>query len=505
MSVPSDVNNEIYDGKLIIKIVEARDLRKLNNAVPAMKPFCVISFEKQEIKTRPAEDLINPVWNEEYTFDVTNPNSEIVIYIGEFGITPAAMEDEFMSMIKLKVSGLIDQKVHDTWMKLLPVKLKEKVYGDLRVMLQYITNKGRISPDDFENLTLLGKGNYGKVILVKKKDTGRVYAMKILRKEVIVPDEVEHTKAERYVLGSINHLFIVSLKYSFQTQGKLYLIQDFINGGDLFFHLKKDISFNEERAKFYTAELVLALNFLHIKHDIVYRDLKPENVLLDYKGHVCLVDFGLCKKGISSDTSTTFCGTAEYLAPEVLMAQVSKEGYGKEVDWWNLGILLYEMLTGLTPFYSDNVQKMYKNILFAPLVFPAHVSENAKSLLTGLLTRDPKKRLGAGKEDADPIKAHSFFANINWNNLDKKQIKPPFTPNTNGPMDTSNFDPQFTVERPVDSLVDTTKITASMQDLFQDFSFINESLLYSSDGSLNGDTLRNRSASSPYNNSNLGS
>jgi len=187
------------------------------------------------------------------------------------------------------------------------------------------------------------------------------------------------------------------------------------------------------------------------------------------------------------------------------MAQVSKEGYGKEVDWWNLGILLYEMLTGLTPFYSDNVQKMYKNILFAPLVFPAHVSENAKLLLTGLLTRDPKKRLGAGKEDADPIKTHSFFANINWPNLDKKQIKPPFAPNTNGSMDTSNFDPQFTVERPVDSLVDTTKITASMQDLFQDFSFINESLLYSSDGSLNGDTLRNRSASSPYNNSNLGS
>lgn len=214
---------------------------------------------------------------------------------------------------------------------------------------------------------------------VKKKDTDRIYAMKIIRKaNIIERDEVEHTLAERNVLAKIDNPFVVNLKFSFQSSEKLYLVLPFINGGELFFHLQQEGKFSEERSRLYAAELLCALEHLHMFH-IIYRDLKPENILLDSSGHIALCDFGLCKLDMTrEDKTNTFCGTPEYLAPELLHG----DGYNQCVDWWTLGILLYEMLSGLPPFYSENVNEMYEKIVNAPLQFFPGISEEAKSLLS---------------------------------------------------------------------------------------------------------------------------
>lgn len=259
---------------------------------------------------------------------------------------------------------------------------------------------------------------------VRKKDSGRIYAMKIIRKDRIVArSEVHHTLAERTVLSRINHPFIVPLKFSFQTPEKLYLVLAFVNGGELFHHLQRDGKFDERRSRFYAAELLCALECLH-KHDVIYRDLKPENILLDCNGHIALCDFGLCKLGMTAmDTTNTFCGTPEYLSPEVLYGQ----GYTKVVDWWTLGVLLYEMLTGLPPFYDENTNEMYRRILQDELRFPDNFSLATRSILAGLLNRDANRRLGVnGPEE---IKNHPFFAEIDWGKLLMKKYQPPYKPN----------------------------------------------------------------------------
>eukprot|EP01102_Stenamoeba_stenopodia_P008101 TRINITY_DN2301_c0_g1_i3.p1 TRINITY_DN2301_c0_g1~~TRINITY_DN2301_c0_g1_i3.p1 ORF type:complete len:296 (-),score=67.21 TRINITY_DN2301_c0_g1_i3:548-1435(-) len=206
----------------------------------------------------------------------------------------------------------------------------------------YSPTKEKITKDDFELLTVIGKGSFGKVLQVRKKDTGKIYAMKVLRKEAIVQrKQVAHTKAEKSILAKIQHPFIVGLHYAFQTEEKLYMVLDFVNGGELFFHLKREGKFSEQRVRIYAAEIACALSHLH-SFGIVYRDLKPENILLDSEGHICITDFGLSKE-IQSEDTHTFCGTPEYLAPEILKGQ----GHGTPVDWWSLGTLIYEMLTGL--------------------------------------------------------------------------------------------------------------------------------------------------------------
>jgi len=229
----------------------------------------------------------------------------------------------------------------------------------------YFKNKDksneRVTIDDFILHKVVGTGNLGKVMLVSKKDTGEYFAMKILNKEhVVQQDEVEHILTEKRVLTQgIRHPFLVGVHYCFQTNDKLYFVLDYINGGELFFHLQREQTFTEDRVRFYAAEIILALEFLH-NIGIVYRDLKPENVLLDSDGNIALTDFGLAKDGISDDTKAkTFCGTPEYLAPEVVLG----ERYGREVDWWCLGTVMYEMLCGCVPFFSSgctgNVQEYF--------------------------------------------------------------------------------------------------------------------------------------------------
>uniref|UniRef100_A0A8I5YBI2 non-specific serine/threonine protein kinase n=1 Tax=Rattus norvegicus TaxID=10116 RepID=A0A8I5YBI2_RAT len=246
--------------------------------------------------------------------------------------------------------------------------------------------KHRVTMNEFEYLKLLGKGTFGKVILVKEKATGRYYAMKILKKEVIVAkDEVAHTLTENRVLQNSRHPFLTALKYSFQTHDRLCFVMEYANGGELFFHLSRERVFSEDRARFYGAEIVSALDYLHSEKNVVYRDLKLENLMLDKDGHIKITDFGLCKEGIKDGaTMKTFCGTPEYLAPEVL----EDNDYGRAVDWWGLGVVMYEMMCGRLPFYNQDHEKLFELILMEEIRFPRTLGPEAKSLLSGLLKKD---------------------------------------------------------------------------------------------------------------------
>ncbi|XP_065174840.1 RAC-gamma serine/threonine-protein kinase-like [Sycon ciliatum] len=303
--------------------------------------------------------------------------------------------------------------------------------------------EGERTIDDFEMLKVLGKGTFGKVMLGKDKHTGEVFAIKILKKEVIVAkDEVAHTMTENRVLQSASHPFLTSLRYSFQTKERLCFVMEYVNGGELFFHLSRERVFTEERTRFYGAEITLAIKYLH-ELGIVYRDLKLENLLLDSEGHIKITDFGLCKEEITYGATTkTFCGTPEYLAPEVL----EDNDYGRAVDWWGLGVVMYEMMCGRLPFYNRDHEVLFELILMEEVKFPARISELARSLLSGLLIKDPNNRLGGGSKDAEDIMSHEFYGAIDFKQLYDRKVDPPFRPNITSATDTQYFDEDFTSE-----------------------------------------------------------
>ena len=300
-----------------------------------------------------------------------------------------------------------------------------------------LSESENVNLDSFVLLTTVGKGSFGKVIQVRKKDTGEIYAMKVLKKDHVVQrNQVEHTMAERRILENIRHPFIVSLRYAFQTTQKLYMVFDFFNGGELFHYLSTQGRFAPDRACFYAAEITLALEHLH-NLNIIYRDLKPENLLLDSEGHIKVTDFGLSKEDVTTDDVNSFCRTPEYLAPEVL----KRESYGKVVDWWSFGTLLYEFITGLPPYYDRNRKEMYRKILHQTLKFPDSVPSTAQDFLSGLLERDPALRLGY--KGAGDIKAHPYYDSIDWDKLYAKQIEPPYKPRVRGESDVGNVDKSF--------------------------------------------------------------
>ncbi|XP_072562947.1 ribosomal protein S6 kinase alpha-1 isoform X1 [Paramormyrops kingsleyae] len=327
----------------------------------------------------------------------------------------------------------------------------------------------RGDPQQFELLKVLGQGSFGKVFLVKKirgPDAGQLYAMKVLKKATLKVRDRVRTKMERDILVEVNHPFIVKLHYAFQTEGKLYLILDFLRGGDLFTRLSKEVMFTEEDVKFYLAELALALDHLH-SLGIIYRDLKPENILLDEDGHIKLTDFGLSKESIDHENKAySFCGTVEYMAPEV----VNRRGHTHSADWWSYGVLMFEMLTGTLPFQGRDRKETMTMILKAKLGMPPLLSPEAQSLLRNLFKRNPSNRLGAGPDGVEEIKRHSFFSSVDWNKLFRGEIPPPFKPASGRPEDTFYFDPEFTTKTPKDS--PGVPPSANAHQLFRGFSFV---------------------------------
>jgi len=298
-----------------------------------------------------------------------------------------------------------------------------------------------INLDYFEPIKLIGKGGFSQVVEVRKKDTGALYAVKVLSKSFLLKEEkAAQVLSERHVLSATSHPFIVRLHWAFQSvlftqRSELFLVMDFCPGGELFFHLHNLGRLTEDQALFYFSEILLALEHLHSK-SVIYRDLKPENVLLDLDGHVRLTDFGLSKENIGKSGRTySFCGSPEYMSPEMLRA----EGHGRAVDYYSLGALLYEMLTGLPPFYDRNRDKMYDAILNEPLQLPNYVSKAGRSLMAELLEKDPRRRLGS-MDGFEEIKRHPWLAKVSWEKVLSKKKPPPFIPN----LRLSNFDPEYT-------------------------------------------------------------
>eukprot|EP00004_Rigifila_ramosa_P004623 TRINITY_DN150_c1_g1_i1.p1 TRINITY_DN150_c1_g1~~TRINITY_DN150_c1_g1_i1.p1 ORF type:complete len:469 (+),score=122.38 TRINITY_DN150_c1_g1_i1:34-1407(+) len=449
-----------FGGIVTVTIVEASKLPLQEEPI-----FVVATLDKQSVKTKSVDATENPKWGETFKFDVTNQNSELhmAIWTGK--------GDNFLGQVVLPVIMLRGQSGSSPVLRLEKRKwrLADKVVGDLHITLNWEDVVGkRVGVADFEIMKVLGRGGFGKVTQARKKDTGRIYAMKAIRKEHVVQrNEVDHTLSEKDVLAKVNHPFIISLKFAFQTEDRLYLVLDFCNGGELFYHLQQEEKFTEARARFYAAEIVLALGYLH-EMGVIYRDLKPENLLLDSFGHIVMTDFGLCKQGIGiGEETSTFCGSLAYMAPEVLDPPASG-GYGHAVDWWSLGCLLYEMMAGMPPFYSQDQHEMANMIRSKKLEFPASFSEDAKSLISGLLQRDPKQRL----RNVNDIKAHPFFKTIDWNQLYQRRVDTPFRPQIKSASDVSNFDQEFTSEAPIESVVDS-RLSASIQQNFQGFTYTN--------------------------------
>lgn len=303
----------------------------------------------------------------------------------------------------------------------------------------------KMAATDFTPLSCLGKGTFGTVHLVKQKATGKLFAQKMFRKASLTVQKtlIEQTKTERAILESINrHPFVVKLFYAFQDQEKLYLILEYAQGGELFTHLATERMFPEDTAAFYMAEMVLALEHLHHTVGVVYRDLKPENCLLDAEGHLLLTDFGLSKVAVEgADRCKSFLGTIEYMAPEIILGQM----YDKAVDWWSFGAMGFDLLTGAPPFQANNHAKIQQKIVKNKLAIPYFIGPDAKDFLTRLLRKEPRKRLGGSMpKDMQTIKQHRFFRKIDWKKLEKRELEPPIKPVITKPELAENFSTEFT-------------------------------------------------------------
>uniref|UniRef100_V9IA94 protein kinase C n=1 Tax=Apis cerana TaxID=7461 RepID=V9IA94_APICE len=342
------------------------------------------------------------------------------------------------------------------------------------------------SLNDFELIRVIGRGSYAKVLMVELKRTKRIYAMKVIKKALVTDDEdIDWVQTEKHVFETAsNHPFLVGLHSCFQTPSRLFFVIEFVRGGDLMFHMQRQRRLPEEHARFYAAEISLALNFLHEK-GIIYRDLKLDNVLLDHEGHVKLTDYGMCKEGVrEGDTTATFCGTPNYIAPEILRG----EDYSFSVDWWALGVLLYEMLAGRSPFdiagASENPDQNTEDYLFQVILqktirIPRSLSVKAASVLKSFLCKDPNERLGCGKRPTAflDIVAHPFFKAIDWEMLEQKQVTPPYKPRLDSDRDLANFPPEFTDE-PVHLTPDDPRVIDKIdQSEFEGFEYVNPLLM----------------------------
>lgn len=330
-----------------------------------------------------------------------------------------------------------------------------------------LTRTSRVSISNFVFHKVLGKGSFGKVMLAELKGKGEYFAIKALKKDVVLmDDDIECTMVEKRVLAlAWENPFLTHLYCTFQSKEHLFFVMEYLNGGDLMFHIQDKGRFDLYRATFYSAEIVCGLQFLHSK-GIVYRDLKLDNVMLDKEGHIKIADFGMCKENMFGENrATTFCGTPDYIAPEILQGQK----YTFSVDWWSFGVLLFEMLIGQSPFQGDDEDELFESIRMDVPHYPRWITKESKDLLEKLFEREPTRRLGV----VGNIRGHAFFKTINWPALERREVNPPFKPKVKSPSDCSNFDREFLSEKPRLSQGDKNLVDSMDQAAFDGFSFIN--------------------------------